>query len=455
MPKKRAIEADTIESLGDGSVRTSSKPLENKLIAACFRRPSCLQTVTSNLQAESFSDPRLSVFYGLIEKAHKEGRFPDKDVILANAKRSSNLEIEPEDYDEALHNVLREQDEGLDVEAACHTIHDLHVIRQILGFAKRIDSSISEGKSSDELIGQAEEAIKRLSGTAIKNDTLFDIDQMVSRAGTIESILSPENSGVKSPTPELNELVASFGEGQLICIGARPGGGKTAYLIQCAFKAAETIPVSFFSHEMEAWDIWRRILCQQGLVRSHDIQHNTVSPTEMEKIKQYIKMSAPRNLRVSDSGGKTLLQLRSELARTKAKFGQVGMVCVDYLQLMKSPNNKDNRFQEVSTIARGLKELSMEFKAIIMAAVQLSRAVEQRIGGDNRPQLSDLRESGEIEQAADLVVFTHRPSINWKKANIPPPGDELIIAKQRRGPQGVVKVTYQGDAFRFVSRIGD
>ncbi len=450
---KQSIAATIAESVGDGTFRTKNVDLERNILYQCFRKAFNLQIITANLTVDDFSDVRHKIFYKYILNSNEQGRLPDPSICLAIAKRSVEFEVEPDDYESGMRDLLSAEGE-IDVEAACHLLHDLYIVRKILGFAKRIDSNISEGADTADLIGHAEEFIRGVATDSIKANTLKTIDDLVeSSPKGIYDFIENERDTITTPFPTLNEYINGFEPGKLVIIGARPSTGKTALLCQLAFEAAnKQRSVLFYSHEMWAKDMWTRIFCQQVGIMGSDFLHNCLSEDEKARVIEFVRHSAPRNLRISDSGGRTPLSLRAELARYKAKYGNPDMVVIDYLQRMKCPNKSGNRFQEVSEISRSLKDIAMEFNTRMIVAAQVSRAAENRPGGDNRPQMSDLRESGDIEADADLIVFPHRPSLYWKKAGQPPPSDELIVVKNRQGRTGIIQVQYNGPYYKFVEK---
>jgi replicative DNA helicase len=451
---KQNVAAAIAESLGDGSFRTKNLDVERQVLYHCFRKPINLQVITANLTVDDFSDVRHKVFYKYIASSNEQGRYPDPSIALAVAKRSVEFEVDPEDYEAGMRDVLG-SGEDIDVEAACHLLHDLYIVRKILGFARRIDANITEGADTAELIGHAEEFIRGVATDSIKANTLKTIDDIVeSNPNGVRDFIETKRDGILTPFTTLNEFVYGFEPGKLVIIGARPSVGKSALLCQIAFEAANNgRSVLFYSHEMYAQDMWTRIFCQQVGIMGGDFLHNSLTQQEKESVIEFVKHSAPRNLRISDTGGKTPLALRAELARFKAKHGNPDMVVIDYLQRMKCPNKSGNRFQEVSEISRSLKDIAMEFNTRMIVAAQVSRAAENRPGGDNRPQMSDLRESGDIEADADLIIFPHRPSLYWKKAGQPPPHDELIVAKNRQGKTGIIPVDFKGAYYKFLEKV--
>ena len=449
------LEASLREQLGDGSSRTANPELEFRYIGTAFKRPSELQSITSLVSADDFSDPRNKVFFKYLRECYKSGRYPDWDVCLATAIRDSEFEIEESDYRDAVSKCM-DGDASLDVESASGIIHDLYVVRKLLGLAKRIEANVAQGKSSADVVAQAESIFKSLSTDSYSEETLKDIDQLIEALpGGMEEYLQPSANCIPSPWSDLNGYIGGFKPKQLYIIGARPGVGKSAALAQIAYHAALSDPgykIVAFSHEMDGLDIWQRIICAQVGVSSEDFNLGMLSSDDKRRIREYYTKAARRNMYLSDRGGKTPMALRSELARFKSRHGRIDMVLIDYLQLMSIPGSKaSERTQEVSKISKSLKDVAMEMNVPVIVAAQLSREFQKKGGTEARPSLADLRESGSIEQDADCVIFPHRPSMNWTKPT-PPPDDEFIVAKQRRGKTGVIPVKYIGSQFKFVSK---
>jgi replicative DNA helicase len=464
MPKKtnkskagsdKLLEAHLAEQLGDGSARTSNADLEAKVIGAAFKRPSELQSIVSYLTADDFSDPRNKVFFNYIHDCYRSGKYPDAEVCIANALRNPDYEIEPEHYKDAMARCM-EGDNSLDIQSACGVIHDLYVVRNLLGLAKRIEANVAQGKSSSDIVAQAETIFKTLSTDLYADDTLKDIDQLVDGLkGGWDEFLNPSVKAIPSPWSDLNGYIGGWKPGYFYIVGARPGVGKSVFLAQSAYHAALYDPsfkIAVFSHEMDGLDIWQRILCAQVGVLSDDFNQSSLSQSDKDRLTEYYQRSARRNIYISDKGGKTPLSLRSEVARFKAKHGRIDLVLIDYIQLMHVPGSKaSERTQEVGSISRAIKSMSMEFNVPIIAAAQLNREFV-KVGKDNRPSLADLRESGSLEQDPDVVIFPHRPSMNWTKPT-PAPDDLFIIAKQRRGRTGDVVVEYKGSNYMFVQKM--
>lgn len=454
MPKDKKntqVEAAILEALGDGSIKSRDGALEKKIIAACFQRKAELEVICSNVQPEYFADQRYKTFYQYISKTYFSGKIPDMDVCLSQASRSTEFDIDPEDYATGLREALDGGSE-CELEAVCYELRNLYTVRRLLGFAKRISASIDDGTPSVELIGQAEESLKKITVEVITDNTLLNLDQVIASSPIgVNEFLEPPQDGIKTPWPSVNEFTGGWKPGQMVTIGARPGVGKSSFLCQALYYAAAMGNlVVLFSLEMNAFDIWTRIFCDQVGVKSSDFMHRQLSPAEKERIQDFIKNAAPRSLLISDKGGRTPLSMRSELARIQAKYGQIAMVGVDYIQLMSNPGKK-NRVEEVGSISTFLKRTSMDFNTRMLVAAQLNRLMDNR-PGDDKPKLSDLKESGSIEQDSDIVFLLHRPGLSKKPKDGVVLPDEIMIAKQRRGRVGTIPMDYQGEYYRFVER---
>jgi replicative DNA helicase len=262
-------------------------------------------------------------------------------------------------------------------------------------------------------------------------------------------------TGVPSGFQELDKLTSGFQPSELIIVAARPSMGKTALVLNiAAYAAQEQHGVAIFSLEMAANSLVERLLCSMGKVNGSAIKQGRLRDFDFTALARAAGVLQTCPLWIDDTPGITLLEMRSKARRLKVE-NNIGMIIVDYLQLMKSPDYADNRVQEISDISRSLKMLARELQVPVLALSQLSRASEQR-GGDKLPMLSDLRDSGAIEQDADQVIFIHRPEYYQdlrKKAEDEGKSiegiAEIILAKNRNGPTGNVELYFRRDYTRF------
>jgi replicative DNA helicase len=261
-------------------------------------------------------------------------------------------------------------------------------------------------------------------------------------------------TGVASGFNDLDEMTSGFQPADLVIVAARPSMGKTAFTLNIAQHAAieHNVPVAFFSLEMSKESLVQRMLTSEARIDAQRLRKGMLRDDDFPRLARAAGILSSAPVWIDDSPGITLLEMRSKARRLRADAA-VGLVVVDYLQLMSGPANSESRQQEVSQISRGLKALAKELNVPVIALSQLSRAPEQRTGDNKRPQLSDLRESGAIEQDADLIMFLYRQEFYDgpvdKDGNSLEGKAEVIVGKQRNGPTGVVNLFFQKQFTRF------
>ena len=263
-------------------------------------------------------------------------------------------------------------------------------------------------------------------------------------------------TGVPSGFADLDEITSGFQPSDLVIVAARPAMGKTAFCLGLAQHAAieHNIPIALFSLEMSKESLVQRLLTSEARIDAQRLRKGLLRDDDFPRLARAAGILSSAPIYIDDSAGITLLEMRSRARRLKVDSG-VGMVIVDYLQLIQGPAHSENRQQEISQISRSLKALAKELAVPVVALSQLSRAPEQRTGESKRPQLSDLRESGAIEQDADLVMFIFRPEVyegpTDKDGNSLEGRSEIIVGKQRNGPIGTVNLYFHKTYTRFES----
>jgi replicative DNA helicase len=281
--------------------------------------------------------------------------------------------------------------------------------------------------------------------------------------GTIDNLYAQQKevTGLATHYTQFDKMTSGLQASDLIIIAARPSMGKTAWAINIAENAAvrDGKVVAVFSLEMSKESLLRRMLASQALVSMQKIQTGFIPKQDRSKLMEALERLAEARIFIDDTPAIALSEMRAKARRLQRQQGGLDLIVIDYLQLMTASSfgvgarRYENRTQEVSAISRGLKALAKELRVPVVALSQLSRASEQR-GGDKKPMLSDLRESGSIEQDADVVAFIHRDSYYNKDENGEEDPDsknkaEIIIAKQRNGPTGSVHLAYRADCTRF------
>jgi replicative DNA helicase len=328
--------------------------------------------------------------------------------------------------------------------------------RRLIETCTGIIADAFEGRStSAELLDEAEHKVFEVSQqrgtqgfTRIKElmwPTMERIEALQRGGKTI--------TGVPTGFTDLDEMTSGFQPADLIIVAARPSMGKTAFVLNIAQHAAieKQIPVAIFSLEMSKESLVQRMLTAEARVDAQKLRKGMLRDDDFPRMARAAGILSAAPIWIDDTAGITLLEIRSKARRLKAD-SDVGMVIVDYLQLVQGPPSVESRQQEISQISRSLKALAKELSVPVVALSQLSRAPEQR-AGDHRPQLSDLRESGAIEQDADLVMFIYRQEVydgpTDKDGNSLEGRAEIIVGKQRNGPIGFVNLFFHKAYTRF------
>ncbi len=333
-------------------------------------------------------------------------------------------------------------------------VRDKAILRRLIDTATGIITEAYAGRSSaNELLDTAESRVFHISQE--RRDAGFTrIKEML--WPTMERIETLHRSGkaitgVPSGFLDLDSLTSGFQASELVVVAGRPSMGKTAFCLNIATHAAlENMGVAIFSLEMSKDALVQRMLCAEARVDSQLVRRGMLRDHDFTKLARAAGILQGCPIWIDDTPAQTLLEVRSKARRLKAE-SELGMIVVDYLQLMRSPEYSENRVQEISDISRSLKALARELEVPVVALSQLSRASEQR-GGERKPILSDLRDSGAIEQDADVVIFIHRPEMYQKEDSEGRSLEgvaEILIAKHRNGPTGNLDLHFEKSITRF------
>jgi replicative DNA helicase len=315
------------------------------------------------------------------------------------------------------------------------------------------------GKDVGQLLDEAESKIFQIAESGARKDQgLIGISPVLARVfERIDHLHSQENpsdvTGVPSGFVDLDRMTAGLQPGDLIIVAGRPSMGKTAFALNIAEHVAlhpsVSMPVAVFSMEMSASQLAMRMLSSMGKVDQHKLRTGRLDNEEWGHLTEAIGRLNEARIHVDETAALNALELRARARRMKREYGKLGLVVVDYLQLMSASSQGENRATEISEISRSLKALAKELDVPVVALSQLSRAVEQR--NDRRPLMSDLRESGAIEQDADVILFVYREEVYAPDKEEAKGRAEIIIGKQRNGPIGTVNLTFLGRYTRFAN----
>ena len=314
------------------------------------------------------------------------------------------------------------------------------------------------GKDSSQLLDEAESKIFQIAETGARRDQgLLEIKPVLARVfERIDHLYHRDNpsdvTGVPTGFTDLDKMTAGLQPGELVVIAGRPSMGKTALALNIAEHVAvdNGLPVAIFSMEMSGTQLAMRLLGSISKVDQHKMRTGRLNDEEWSKLSEAIGKLHDTPIYIDEAGALNALEVRARARRLKRQFSKLGLIVIDYLQLMSSSNPKagENRATEISEISRSLKAMSKELDVPVIALSQLNRAVDQR--PDRRPVMSDLRESGAIEQDADVIMFIYRevvykPDLPEEQRNVA----EVIVGKQRNGPIGTVRLTFRGQHTRF------
>ena len=338
------------------------------------------------------------------------------------------------------------------VESYAKIVLEKFMLRELIRASHELSKdAYNDRQDVGEILDAAEQTIfsitqDRLRGgfmpiEGILHDTFKNLDRIASNPGSV--------TGVASGLIDLDEITSGFQKGDLVIIAGRPSMGKTALALSVMRNAAIDfkVPVGMFSLEMANHQLAQRLLCAEGRVDSHLVRTGKLPKNQWKNLSLAVGSLAEAEIYLDDTPAITVLELRAKARRLKAEKN-LGLIIIDYLQLMQGPRNIESRQQEISNISRSLKALAKELDVPVIALSQLSRAVEQR--SDHRPQLSDLRESGAIEQDADVVIFLYRSWV-YSREEEDKGKAQAIVAKQRNGPIGTVNLSFIDRFARFES----
>ena len=438
-----------------GRVPPQDLEAEKSLLGAILLSDSNFPNVLEIVKARDFYDPRHADIFSGMTNLFNLHRPIDLMTLTSELKSNGKLKtIGGAPYLTELPNFVPTASHA---EAYAELVSQAAIRRRLISAGTDIANAAYDGsKQITDLVGQAEKTLYDVSDQTTKADYVALEDLLVDAYDRIEELHRNKGAlrGLKTGFHDLDKKTAGFQKGDLIIIGARPAMGKTTFAQNLALNVATRngkSGVLFFSMEMANQEIVDRMISDVSGIDNWRIRTGNVSDEDFAKIGDALGDMNEVPLYIDDTSSMTILELRNKTRRAWHDHN-IGMVVVDYLQLLQgSDRYAGNRVQEVTEISRGLKTMARELEIPVIALAQLSRGVTGR--DDPRPVLSDLRESGSIEQDADMVMFLHRPDYyNQNKDDfIPTNITELIIAKHRHGPVGKIELYFHPELLRFMS----
>lgn len=436
-----------------GRIPPHSIEAERAVLGAILLNKDAFDTVSSIVKAEDFySDNHRVIYEALVSIVGKNQR---ADYVLLSEELKKSQKLEAVGGILYLTNLTTDIVDAYNVEDHAKIVRDKAHLRKLIHVANAVESmAYREEEETEDIVNRAEQMVLDVSGTtkgessfSVMRDVVYETIDRINELQRHKGILTGVSTGFK----DLDNLTSGLQKSDLILVAARPSMGKTAFTLNIAQNVAMKSKknVAFFSLEMSKTQLVARVLAAVAGINSGRIRNGQLSQEDWGKAINALNDLADAPLYIDDTSGLTPQLMKKKLRRLIQEHGELGLVVVDYIQLMENGGKKmaDNRQQEVSAISRQLKIMAREFNVPLIALSQLSRGVESR--ADKTPMLSDLRESGSLEQDADIVAFLNRENYQDTEDTSDGVETQVIIRKHRNGELGIVKLWFEGAYTRF------
>lgn len=409
-----------------------------------------ISNVVGILRAEDFYKPAHSEVFEAILAIYNRSEGADAITVAEELARRGSLEdIGGKPY---IHGLIETYPTASSAAKYAAIVEEHSRLRRLVGAGNEIQEiGFSMPESVDDAVDRAEEIVYNVADRRLRDsiqplrglltEGMIELEKLAERGQSV--------TGVTTGFPDLDDVTSGFQPANFIIVAARPGMGKSSLLndfaLSCATK--QQLPVLMFNLEMSRHELTKRFLASEARVDSQRMNKGTLQEQDWMRLSSALGRLADAPIYIDDSANISLMEIRAKCRRLKAKEG-LGLVIIDYLQLMQSPSRSENRQQEVSEISRNLKILARELEVPVICAAQLNRGVEYR--QDKRPFLGDLRESGSLEQDTDIVMFIYRDEL-YNPDSEHRGEAELIIAKHRNGPTKTIRLAFMNQFTKFAS----
>ncbi|NVK05434.1 MAG: replicative DNA helicase [Flavobacteriia bacterium] len=451
-PKKK--NQKSVVQLEQGRIPPQAVELEEAVLGALLIDNSALNQVIDILSPEAFYKDTHSKIYKAIHELFGRSEAIDILTVAQDLRKKGELEIVGGEY--YLVHLSQRVSSSAHIEYHARIIVQKHIQRELIRISSEIiNDAFDEGSDVMDLLDKAEQSLFNVAQGNLKKNYESSQDLIHQAISRIEEISKKEGlSGVPSGFTQVDRVTSGWQRSDLVIIAARPGMGKTAFVLSMARNMAidHQTPVAVFSLEMSSVQLITRLISSETGLSSEKLRKGNLDDHEWQQLLAKVKNLEDAPIFIDDTPALSVFDMRAKCRRLVAQHG-VGIIVIDYLQLMTAGGSGGNREQEISTISRSLKSIAKELNVPVIALSQLSRAVETR-GGSKRPLLSDLRESGAIEQDADIVSFIYRPEYygitEWDDDGSPCEAQgEFIIAKHRNGSLENVRLKFEGHMAKF------
>lgn len=422
---------------------------EEAILGAVLTNPVCFNKIADMLSSKSFYKPANRFIYEAVVELFTKNQAIDIVTVSEALNESGKLEmVGGRAYinDLALNSVTT-----ANIEYYAKIVQEKAIKRELINAGSEIVEMAYDNTSTEATLDNAEKLIFNIAQQKTTSDLISVKDLVLTSYEQIAYRYEHRDELIGVPTGfyDLDAMTSGLQKSDLIILAARPSMGKTAFALNIAqhvgLKARK--PVAIFSLEMPKEQLVQRMLCSEAEVDTQKLKTGNMQSKDWEKLTTAMNFFADAPIFIDDCAGASVMDIRAKCRRLAMEQKELGLIVIDYLQLMEGSGNGDDRNQQISGISRGLKGLARELGVPVIALSQLSRAVEQRT--DKKPMLSDLRESGAIEQDADIVMFIYRDEYYNKEDTENRGKAEVIIAKHRNGPVGAIDLLFQGNITKF------
>lgn len=453
MAKKTENKKTTLPASVNGRKPPSEIEIEMAVLGAMMIEPAAVEKVKALLNTSSFYVEKNRIIYEAMIRLSESREPVDSVTLFEELKRMKKLEeVGGGSY---ITELTQAVSTAANVEYHAQIILEKSLLRKLITASNEIQNiAYEEAEDAFDILDSAQRKIFEITEEHIKK-TYLPLQIAAKHAMEyIEAIHTSDYKkfAVQSGFYDLDDLLGGFQKSDLIIVAARPSMGKTAFALSIAKNVAGAgVPVAIFSLEMATLQLVIRLICAEGKLDAHQVRTGKFPSEEGPKIGRAVARLLQLPIYIDDSPAQTILEIRAKSRQLKHEQ-KIGAIFIDYLQLIQGPAKAESREREISIISRSLKALAKELEIPVIALAQLNRAVETR--QEKRPQLSDLRESGSIEQDADVVILLNRPEYYMKKEDVTSDIEgiaEVIVAKQRNGPVGTVKLRFIKEYARFES----
>lgn len=450
-PRRNGGPGDRPPAGSGGRVPPHNIDAEESLLGAMLLSRTAIDVASESMEADYFYRPAHSHIYEAIVSLSAQGE-PVDPVTVAEELRRHGL-LEAAGGPAALLALQAATPATSSASRYAKIVEEHALLRAMIGVGGEIaELGYSLPDDVTKALDDAESLMFRVAEHRQTNTTSRLHDLLDQTLDSLEALYERGDAITGTPTGyhEFDELTSGLQPNALIVVGARPGMGKTSFAMGMASHAALEAqrPVLFFSLEMSRIELSQRLLCSEARVDSTRVRNGRLNEDDWHRISHAVGRLSESNLWIDDNPNVTVMEIRSKARRLQSQVGQLGMIVVDYIQLMTSHGRAENRQTEVAEISRGLKILARELQCPVVALAQLNRGLEQR--ADKRPMLADLRESGSLEQDADIVCFLYRDEqYNPDSADVGTA--EVLVAKHRAGPTGMVRLAFLSHYTKFAN----